>query len=187
MQSLALGKEDALVMISWGWPGLGACWEDLGGLAREQDECEPVWAGSWEGQWQQIRRWKGVIICPYSALTEPHLEHCVQILVFLYKRDLNWCVWVQQRASKLVREQEHQPCEEGLRELSFELCLLVCGRGLWGRQSQSQLCLNWTLAVCHGLSPAGNYTSHSYSLTSPPVGWQEESQNGKIEKARGLK
>ncbi|KAK4815797.1 hypothetical protein QYF61_007237, partial [Mycteria americana] len=62
-------------------------------------------------------RWWDGIIPIYSALVRPHLEYCVQLRASQYKTEMDILERVQERATKMMKELEHHPEDEKLREL----------------------------------------------------------------------
>ncbi|PKU43824.1 hypothetical protein llap_5890 [Limosa lapponica baueri] len=62
-------------------------------------------------------RSREVVLPFYSGLVRPHLEYCVQLWSPQHRKDMDLFKRVQQRATKMIREPEHLPYEDRLREL----------------------------------------------------------------------
>ena len=48
-----------------------------------------------------------------------HVEYCVQVWGAQYRKDRELLDWVQRRATKMIRELEHLPYKDRLRELGL--------------------------------------------------------------------
>ena len=60
------------------------------------------------------------VIAPFSsAFLRPHLQYCVQTLGPQHRKDVELWEQVQRRAMKMIRELEHLPCEDTLKEFGL--------------------------------------------------------------------
>ncbi|KAK4811158.1 hypothetical protein QYF61_019789 [Mycteria americana] len=110
-QVLPLGKNNPMHQYMLGATQLESSFaeKDLGGLGGHQVEHEPAMCHcSREGSRRSVASRSREMILPlYSALVRPHLESCVQFWAPQYRRDKDILERVQQRATKMMKGQEH--------------------------------------------------------------------------------
>jgi len=64
-----------------------------------------------------MARWSKEVILPlYSMLMKSHLEYCVQLWGYQYKKDMHLLEQVQRMPMKMINRLEHLSSEERLRE-----------------------------------------------------------------------
>jgi len=91
----------------------------------------------------------GVILSLFSALVRPHLEYSAQFWAPEYKRDMNIQDRVQQKATKMIKRQEHLLYNERLRNKTVQPEEKKARGGLLNEYKYMKV-------LCHGFTPVGS-------------------------------